>query len=234
MSTAVNINCPVLGSFDANGTAKMEVAIMQVVSLDDPHETFNVSADPFTHFTLAEEASGASILGYTVSVNATTLKEALGGWLKGGATDSASQSVEDYMIEYLRGEINALIGGDGVGAALQASVVKDLAFAQYNTDAQDGADALVDELADDQSAKNSIGLQFPAARYPETFASTLPAQSGDSLTFQFTISSSITVSDDQIDPATSNDDATIGNPSAAAALSVVNKSRIVHIVATKA
>jgi hypothetical protein len=233
MSTAVNINCPVVGSFDANGTATMEVAIMQVVSLDTPDETFNVSADPFTHFTLAEEASGASALVYTVSVNAGTLKTALGGWLKGDAKDSALQSVETYMIEYLRNEINALIGSDDVGAALQASVVKNLAFTQYAADAQGGANTLVDELNGDQSAKNSIGLQFPEARYPETFEPTLPALAGDSLTFQFTISSNILVSDDQIDPATSNTDATSGNPSVMTKLDV-NKSRIVHIVATKA
>lgn len=229
---AVNINCKTTGSFNADGSAKMEVVTMQTVSLSTPDATFNVSADPFVHFSLSEESSGSAV-AYDVSIPTPSgLKGALGGWLKGGAIDGISQSVEVYMIEYLRGEINALVNADGVGAALEAHVIKDLVFTQYATDAQGGADALVDALNGSQENKDLIGLQFPANRYPETFASTLPAIVGDSLTFQFTITSNILVSDDQVDPAPGAPDATTGNPSVTTLLDVT-KSRIVHIVATK-
>jgi hypothetical protein len=229
---AVNINCPTVGNFRADGTAKMEVVYMQTVALDTPDREFNVAADPFTYFTLAEEASGSTV-GYTVSVNNVPgLKTLVGGWLKGGATDANSANVETYMIEYLRGEINALVSTDGVGAALEAHVIKNLAFTQYATDAQNGANTLVDDLCGNQNDLNAIGLQFPAARYPETFSSSLPAISGDSLTVQFTISSSIVVSDSQQDPSSSTN-AVSGNPTIGASLNV-NKSRIVHLIATKA
>jgi hypothetical protein len=233
MST-VNINCPQVGTFTADGTAQMEVAYMQTVALDSAHSEFNITGDAFQYFSLAEEASG-STLEYTVSIaNKAGLKTALGGWMKAaGATNSSSQNVETFMKEYLRDEINALIGADGVGAALQASVIKSLAFTQFETDAQSGADALVEALDGDQNKKNSIGLQFPKARYPEVFASTLPAAAEDSLTFQFTISSSIVVSDDLVDVTTATNAAGAANPTIASALNVT-KSRIVHIIATKA
>lgn len=230
---SATVYCPTTGTFNANGSAEMEVAYMQTVVLDTAHSTFDVSADAFSYFSLAEEASGA-VLGYTVSIpNKATFKTALGNWLKGTAVNSSSQSVESYMIEYLRGEINALVGSDGVGAALEASAVKNLAFTQYATDAQGGADNLIDALDASQNHLNAIGLQLPKARYLEDFSGSLPAQVGDSLTFQFTISSSITVSDSQQDPAADITNATGGNnPTIGASLNVT-KSRIVHIRANK-
>jgi hypothetical protein len=231
----VNINCATVGSIDADGTAQMEVLTMHTVVLDASDQQFFVTADPFTYFTLAEEASGSSVATLNVSVDASGLKTALGGWLTGGAVSNAAQNVETYMIEYLRDEINALIGADGVGAALQASVIKDLAFAQYATDAQSGADWLVDTLEADDHSLKLIALQFPEGRFPETFSSSLPAQSGDSLTFQFNINSTITVSDsvqDNVDPnPPGSNNAT--NPSIGSTLDVI-RSRIVHIIATKA
>jgi hypothetical protein len=230
----VNINCKTTGSFNANGTATMDVIKTQTVALDTPHQTFNVAADPFVHFSLAEEASGSAVAQYTVSiVDKALLKTALGGWLKGGALNGAAtpQAVSAYMIEYLRGEINALVATDGVGAALEAYVIDDLAFTQYDADAQGGADKLVDDLDGSPENKNLIGLQFPMSRYQETFSASLPAISGDSLTFQFTISSNILVSEDVKDiapNATDNETPDVGT------LLDVTKSRIVHIVATKA
>lgn len=231
--TPVNVNCPQVGTFTANGTAAMEVVYMQTVALATADRTFDVSADPFALFSLAEEASGATV-GYTVSIpDKAALKTMIGGWLKGGALDASSSNVASWMIEYLRGEINALVNADGVGAALEAHVIKDLAFTTYAADAQSGADTLVDNLDADQSKKNSIGLQLPAYRYPETFSSSLPARSGDSFTVQFTITSDISVSDSQQDPATGQPNAVSGNPTIGTKLNV-NKSRIVHLIATKA
>ena len=234
--TPVNINCKTLGSITANGTANMEVIQVETVVLDAPDQTFNVTADPFTHFSLAEEASG-STAEYTVSiVSVPNLKTALGTWLKGGAsgaknTAATPQSVETWMLEYLRGEINALVGEDGVGAALEAHVIKDLAFDSFEANAQTGADNLVDSLEGSTDNKNLVGLQFPASRYPEIFASTLPAASGDSMTFQFTISSNIIVSDEAKDLVADTDNAL--TQAATGAVLDVNKSQIVHIVATK-
>jgi hypothetical protein len=238
---AVNINCLTTGTISANGTAEMEVLTMHTVALNTPNATFAVDADAFQYFSLAEEASGNSTAEFTVSIaNVAGLKTALGGWLKGSALNS-SQDVETWMIEYLRGEINALVGQDGVGAALQGSVIKNLAFESYDDDAQAGADGLVDALEADQHAKDLIGLQFPPARFisgsSEAFSSSLPAQIGDSLTFEFTISSTITVTDDVVDSVNPNPSGatnnTTGNPTVGSTLDV-SKSRIVHIVATKA
>jgi hypothetical protein len=229
----VNINCKTTGSIAADGSAKMEVIQIETVVLDTPHETFNVQADPFTHFSLAEEASGASA-EFTVSiVSATALQAALGGWLKAaGAKNAGAKSVEEYMIEYLRGEINALVDQDGVGAALEAHVIKDLSFNSFEADAQTGANNLVTDLSGNQEHKNLIGLQFPASRYGETFSAALPAQSGDSMTFQFTITSNILVSDEAKDLVAS--EANAATQAATSNILDVTKSRIVHIVATKA
>jgi len=231
----VTVYCPITGDITANGTADLEIVTMQVVSLSNPDATFNVGADAFAQFALAEEASGGTAT-YTVSLaNAASFKTLLGGWLKGTALNATSQSVHTYMLEYLRGEINTLLGSDGVGAALEASVVKNLAFTAFDANAQTGADVLIDDLNADQSAKNSIGLQLPQDRYPEVFAPTLPALSGDSLTFQFTIDSTIDVSEEPVDPSATHTDATVGNPTIAGQLvASVNRSRIVDIVATKA
>ena len=232
-ATPVNINCKTVGSFQADGTATMEVIQVETVVLSTPNETFNVSANPFSYFSLAEEASGSSAAEYTVSIaDKAGLKTAIGSWLTGSATNGQStpQSVETYMIEYLRGEINALVSTDGVGAALEAHVIKDLVFTSYAADAQGGADALVDALDGNQDNKNLIGLQFPSNRYPETFSSSLPYATGDSMTFQFTISSNIIVTDEA-------KDLVAAAPNAATQATVVpnldvTKSQIVHIIAT--
>lgn len=232
---SVNVNCPITGTITADGTADLEVLYMQVVNLGAPDATFDVTADAFSQFTLAEESSGSTVEYVASLADAAAFKTALGGWLKGGAKNATAQTVEVYMREYLRGEINALLSSDGVGAALEASAVKNLAFTKYDEDAQAGADGLIDALNADQSAKNSIGLQLPKARYPETFSSSLPAQSGDSLTFQFTITSTIAVSDSYVDVSTETDASGNANPTIVGQpIASVNRSRIVNIVATKA
>ena len=214
---------------------------MEIVSLQAADATFDFDADAFAHFSLAEEASGATAMVYTVSIkDVEALKTALGTWLT-TATDSNAKNTQTYMHDYLVGEINAIINstnastaganpGDDIGAALQASSVS-LTFDSFQTDAEAGADNLIVALEASQPDKNRIGLQFPTARYPATFSADLPAESGDSLTFQFEINSTITVSDDPKDQAapTAGDN---GNPTVGTKLNVT-RSRRVNIVVTK-
>lgn len=232
----VNINCKTTGTVNADGTAKMEIIQIETVVLDSVDQTFNVAADPFGYFSLSEEESGPNA-SFTVSISdAAGLKAALGNWLKGAAL-AGGQTVQQWMIEELRTEINNLVSTDGVGAALEAHVIKDLAFTTYNTDAQTGANNLVDALDLSTENKNLIGLQFPASRFGETFSPTLPALSEDTMTFQFTINSNIVVTDAVVnlvpDEANAATQATVEPTTQPSGALDVSKSRKINIVAAK-
>lgn len=232
-----SVNCPVVGTFQADASADIEVVYMETYVLPDANAEFTASVDMFSHFNLAEEASGNSVVGYTVSIaNAAAFKTALGNLIKADATNN-SQLAAAWMLEYLRTEINALLTTDGVGAALEASVVKNLAFKDWDVQAQLGADALGDALAADQDALNSIGLQLPASQYSQenTAEGNLSsvAASGDSLTFQFTVTSEVKTSYDPKEKA-----ATYAPNGLSAADGktgpTVQKSRILNFTAIKA
>jgi hypothetical protein len=230
------IKCPTRGVFTADGSAQIETAVMHEVSLETADQTFTVAnAAPFGHFSISQngENSTPGVLDFVVSVNASSLADSLAGWLNGGALVNGV-NVHDYMLEYVRSEINDRVASTGLGQALEATVVKDLAFASWAVDASAGALDLATRLAANQADLDSIGLQFPEGRYPTQFASTLPSQSGDSLTFQFTISSTISVSAAAKDTiVNANGSAGITNANPAVNTYSALRSRIVHITASQ-
>jgi hypothetical protein len=234
------INCPITGSFTVNGSGQLEIVTMHTVSLSEADATFDVSADAFQYFSGVQEAPGSSSATFTVNLDASGLEGALTNWIKGDAT-LAGVEPESWMLEQLRADINAAINLDGVGSALEGSVVKNLAFAEgagsFDVNATAAVTTLVTELNASQEAKDLIGLQFPAARYPDgasngTFA--IPAQVGDSLTFQFTITSTITVTEDRVDDSTTQANASNASPVSPVMPNLTAlRSRIIHIKANK-
>jgi hypothetical protein len=190
---SVQINCRTLGSFNPAGSGATQTVTMYNVALATPAQTFTVNENPFTHFTLSEETAGSTTAVFNVAMNATSMNTALSGWLKGGATNGGSQSVETWILERVRADVNALIALQNVPNALETQVVGGLTFTQFNVDAQGAVDTLITDLAGSQEDRDLIGLQFPASRYPAEFSTVLPYQSGDSLVFQFTITTEFVI-----------------------------------------
>ena len=230
MSTPANINVPFVAAMSADGTAELETVKQETYNFTgNAHATFTgaLTAEIIAAFTLSEEGSGSTV---ELEVAVANLKDALTTAL-GVVKDANNASITDYLTGWAQGEIDADLASNTIGAGVEASAVKNLSLV---VDASGAAEAMEDGI-DGLTAgvRRLIATQLPSSRFPETFSSALPLISGDSMTFRFIASSSVTVSESAQDLDGAADGATAGvGPGVGSGYGI--DSRTIDVVLTKA
>jgi hypothetical protein len=187
-----NVNVPFVAAMQANGTALLETVKQETYA-------FTGAAHYSYNGTLTPEIIAAFILSENTSDSVAELDVAVSGLTTPltAALMAAKAALETDLTSFAQSQIDADLAANGVGAAVEAEAVKELSLA---VDASSAAQAMEDGIAGlSADVRRLIATQLPSSNFPETFSTALPINAGDSMTFRWNASTTITVSEDAKD-----------------------------------
>jgi hypothetical protein len=245
------VNVPFVATFTGAGTAQLETVKQETYTFTGAADLVLNNAlteDIIAGFVLSQEPSGSTVVLNVGMTNQSTFEAALKAALKDASIASeatplagsyainlGTDKLEQYLVKYSRNEIDLDLAGNTIGAAIEASAVKNLEYAQHDSECAAAAASMYSGLSTtlDANTRRLIATQLPAGNFPETFSSALPINSGDKMVFRFNATLSVSVSEDAQDLGASADGATAGaGPGVGSGYGIPN--RIVELVLTKA
>ena len=212
----VNINCPVIPDLAITGTGKLQVQLTGAVTLNTADAVFEYDVDPdtfangFIGVTATADASQNNVFtlnnGWSVTLRTAldaaeadndTLAAATGKDNQYHPFSGGANKLENYLKNWAQTKIKETLDTDQLSAFLTAEEIKDLEIASLS----DAYDASITSLGNDLSQQDNmaaIAYQFKETRWLDGSGDSvepvvLPFKVGDSLTFQFNVTSSFTI-----------------------------------------
>ena len=197
------INCPVIVTVSADGTAKLELISLEGHVITGSEKTFSTTAPlsnaVFDGFSVAEGAMDASA-DHVVSLGApNAFGDALGS-LAAVAADGADV-LPAWLLVFAKSSIEAALNANSVAQSAEAEEIHDLVHTEFEADAQAGSRTMAATLSGNAAKLNLMYTQFPAARFEgnDTAMTKLPYQVGDKFVVQFVITQEIDLSATTLD-----------------------------------
>lgn len=256
------VNVPFVAAFNGTGAAQLETVKQETFTFtDSAHVILNgtLTQDIIDGFILSQEASGSTVkLDVAMATGAakTAFEAGLKAALKNATIASeanplsgvytitvGSDKLEQYLVQYSRSEIDADLATNTISAALEASAVKNLAYANHDSECESAAGAMWSGLEGlSADIRRLVATQLPKGNFPvENFSPALPIMNGDKMVFRFNATLNVGVTEDARDLGASPDTETgVGSAAAPAGagpgvgIGYGIPNRIVELVLTKA
>lgn len=250
-----NIKCPVVPTLTVTGTGALQVQMTGSVSLANPNAIFEYDVDPvsFANYFIGVTAPADASQNHEFNLNlgwSNTLRAALdnakadSGSLSAAADpdnryhpfNASNDKLENFVNNWAQTKINETLLADQLSAFLTAEEIKDLTIDDISGSYANAITSLFNNL-NNKDKMSAIAYQFKEDRWMEDASGdaidpmVLPFKDGDTLTFQFNVTSNFTIDLESLSFPTGTDysqDSSLIQPTKSSLYAV--PSRIVNVV----
>lgn len=250
------VNVPFVATLTGAGAAQLETVKQETYNFTGAADIVlnnTLTDDIIAGFVMSQEVSGSTVaLNVDMISNSAAFEAALKTALKTAsitseatalegvyAINALTDKLEQYLVKYSRQEIDHDLAANTIGAAIEASAVKNLAYASHDAECEAAAAAMYTGLNDlGADVRRLVATQLPKGNFPADFSSALPINTGDKMVFRFLANLSVNVTEDAQDLGGSSDSGASGSASAGSGPGVGSgygiPSRTVELILTKA
>jgi hypothetical protein len=229
---SVNVNIPFVAPFQSDGAADLQTVISDTYALGAADviltASTGLSAAIINAFVISHEDASDSTVALSVTMGdqgtfaaalaaamqaaaITTADAAIHSKYTGaevqGAGTAVGLSLEKYVKAGIHTDVIVALNNNTIAAELEASDVLPITLDDFAGDCLAAANAMWEGLNELSPAmRRLVATQLDNSKYvsdaSEGFTAALPLESGDSMTFQFTLNSNLTITNDPQDLTT--------------------------------
>jgi hypothetical protein len=219
----VNINVPFVAPLQSDGAANLQTVQQDTYALGaaDVVLTGVLSPEIINAFLISHEDASDSAVALNVTMQGKNdFMNALSAAIKAATISTADAAIHpkytgpaavqgagthnglllvNYIKAALHTDVIVALNNNTIAAELEASDVQEITLPDYDADCLAAAEDMYDGLVGiEESLRRVIATQVGNTRFTdvsEGFTSALPLTSGDSMTFQFNLTSNLTISE---------------------------------------